>query len=125
MGYSIELVRRSMPNIGDHRHGGIVDYVHRDNLWYRVKKPDGTTESFKLPNPKSKTMYYNELCMARRLFNAKTPGVRCQCRVVETKKEYASFVECSKDIGCSPSTVKNAANIGGKALGKYTIERIK
>lgn len=125
MGYSIELVRRSMPNIGDHRHGGIVDYVHRDNLWYRVKKPDGTTESFKLPNSKSKTMYYNELCTARRLFNVKTPGVRCPCRVVETKKEYASFVECSKDIGCSPCTVKNAADIGRKALGKYTIERIK
>ena len=125
MGYSIELVRRSMPNIGDHRHGGIVDYVHRDNLWYRVKKPDGTTESFKLPNSKSKTMSYNELCMARRLFNAKTPGVRCPCRVVETKKEYTSFVECSKDIGCSPGSVKNAAYTGRKALGKYTIERIK
>ena len=125
MGYSIELVRRSMPNIGDHRHGGIVDYVHLDNLWYRVKKPDGTTESFKLPNSKSKTMSYNELCMARRLFNAKTPGVRCPCRVVETKKEYASFVECSKDIGCSPSTVKNVADTVRKALGKYTIERIK
>lgn len=125
MGYSIELVRRSMPNIGDHKHGGIVDYVHRDNLWYRIKKPDGTTESFKLPNSESKTMYYNELRMARKLFNVKTPGVRCPCRVVETKKEYASFAECSKDIGCSPWTVKNAADIGRKVLGKYTIERLK
>lgn len=79
--------------------------------------------SFQIPNPK--TMYYNELCMARRLFNVKTPGVRCPCRVIETKKEYASFTECSKDIGCSPWIIKNAANVGRKALGKYTIERIK
>ena len=63
--------------------------------------------------------------MARRLFNAKTPGVRCPCRVVETKKEYASFVECLKDIGCSPWSVKNAADIWRKVLGKYTIERLK
>ena len=79
--------------------------------------------SFQIPNPKA--MYYNELRMARRLFNAKTPGVRCPCRVVETKKEYASFIECSKDIGCSPWSVKNAADIGRKVLGKYTIERLK
>ena len=105
MGYSIELVRKSMPNIGDHKHGGIVDYVHRDNLWYRIKKPDGTTESFKLPNSKSNTMYYDELRMARKLFNVKTPGVRCPCRVVETKKEYASFVECSKAVSYTHLTL--------------------
>ena len=81
--------------------------------------------NFQIPNSKSKTMYYNELCLARRLFNVKTPGVRCPCRVVETKKEYASFIECSKDIGCSPWSVKNAADIGRKVLGKYTIERLK
>lgn len=63
--------------------------------------------------------------MARILFNVKTPGVRCPCIVVETKKEYESFAECSKDIGCSPCIVKNAADIGRKVLGKYTIERLK
>lgn len=52
MGYSIEEVRESMPNIGDVLNGGVVDYVNKEHLWYRVRRKDGTDESFKLPQCK-------------------------------------------------------------------------
>lgn len=38
---TFEQVRKSLPKIGDHRHGGIVDYVNEDKFWYRVASRGG------------------------------------------------------------------------------------
>lgn len=119
MGYSIDEVRRSMPNVGDQRHGGTVDYVNKGKLWYRVMMPDGTHECHKLP--KANTAHPRP---PKPTFYPKQAGIAAKCRVVETNKVYNSFSKCAKDLGCAISTVQVAANAKTKLFEKYTIERL-
>ncbi len=120
MGYSIEEVRRSMPNIGDRRHGGTVDYVNMGKLWYRVMMPDGTCECYKLPrsNMKRPSMPSATVYPYKR-------GAPIKCRVVETNKVYRSFAKCAEDLGCPITAVRTAIYNKQKLLEKYTIERLE
>lgn len=109
MGYSVEEVRRSMPNVGDHHNGGTVDYVNKDKLWYRVKMPDGTNESYKITQP----IFHPNQAMIYKY------------RVVETNKLYCSLAQCANDLGCAKSSVLYSIDKGRKLLQKYTVERLE
>lgn len=119
MGYSIEEVRESMPNIGDALNGGIVDYVNKEHLWYRVRRKDGTDESFKLPKMQILTGTHPAIVNLRIKNEAKE-----KFKVVQTGKVYETYVDAAKDLGCSPSAIRTALREGHKCLRKYTFAKV-
>lgn len=123
MAYSIDDVRRSLPNIGDQRHGGIVDYVNHDKLWYRVMMPSGTVEGYKLPRTNMNTPLRIEV-IPKLEHKIKGVGTKVKCHVVETNKTYDSFTDCAKDLGCTPSMIHYAIANNSKLLRKYHVRRV-
>lgn len=123
MAYSIEDVRRSLPDIGDQRHGGIVNYVNRDKLWYQVVMPYGVVEGYKLPRTNMNASLRIEV--TPKIVHA-VKGVRAKvkCHVVETNKTYDSFTDCAKDLGCTPSMIHYAITNNSKLLRKYHVRRV-
>ena len=115
MGYSIEEVRESMPNIGDALNGGVVDYVNKEHLWYRVRRKDGTDESFKLPKMQILTGTHPAIVNLK---------IKNENKVVQTGKIYETYVDAAKDLGCSPSTIRTALREGRKCLRKYTFAKV-
>lgn len=131
MAFTVDQVMKSLPKVGDLRHGGFVDYVNAKHLWYRVKFTDGTNASFKLPkyipatalaSPKPAIKPKNELIEAEKKHNPE--NYRClgvKCKVLETGKTYANYSECAKDLGCSAGSVRTAARRRKKCMRQYTI----
>lgn len=122
MAFTIEQVRNSLPMIGDRRHGGTVDYVNSQNLWYRVRLGDGTSDSFKLPRYNSRaqiTDKHSIKIVPKTVVQNRACGVKC--KVLETGKTYNSYTECGADLGCTGKAVRTAVKRRKKCMGKYTI----
>ena len=117
---TFEQVRKSLPKIGDHRHGGIVDYVNEDKFWYRVRFSLGT-ECYKVPKAQTKENYEHK--QIKQL--TKRPRKDMKYEIVETGKKYASFEEIGIDIGCNGERARSACRRGKKCMKKWTIRRLK
>ena len=124
MAYTIDEIRNSLPKIGDQRHGGTVDYVNSENLWYRVRDKFGTTETYKLPRAYSNTPGPKQRLIERTIKQEPRTPVYTY-RIKETGKLYNSFSEIAKELGCSKETVRGAYRRGGKVRKQWTIEKIK
>ena len=124
MAYTIDEIRNSLPKVGDQRHGGTVDYVNSDNLWYRVRDKFGVTETYKLPRAYSNTPGPKQMLIARTIKQEPRTPVYTY-RIKETGKLYNSFSEIAKELGCSKETVRGAYRRGGKVRKQWTIEKIK
>ena len=124
MGYSIEEIRESMPNIGDALNGGIVDYVNKEHLWYRVRRKDGTDESFKLPKMRILTGTHPAIVNLRIKNENKEKLAKEKIKVVQTGKVYETYADAAKDLGCSPSAIRTALREGRKCLRKYTFVKV-
>lgn len=124
MGYSIDEVRESMPNIGDVLNGGVVDYVNKEHLWYRVRKKDGTDESFKLPKMQILTGTHPAIVNLRIKNETKDKPAKEKIKIIETGKVYETYADAAKDLGCSPSAIRAALREGRKCLQKYTFTKV-
>ena len=124
MAYTIDEIRNSLPKVGDQRHGGTVDYVNSDNLWYRVRDKFGVTETYKLPRAYSNTPGPRQLLIESTIKQEPRTPVYTY-RIKETGKLYNSFSEIAKELGCSKETVRGAYRRGGKVRKQWTIEKIK
>ena len=68
MSLTLSEARKLLPNVGDRlirikrshntqggytyqKASGVVDYVNRRHLWYRVRFKDGLTQCYKVPEP--------------------------------------------------------------------------
>lgn len=118
MGFSIDQVRDSLPNIGDQRNGGTVDYVNKDHLWYRVQYSWGTN-SYKLPKAAKRLFDHAQTVTEPMLKKYREPKKRYL--VVETGKYYPSFEKIGYDVGCDKTSVRNAFIRGHKLKDKWTI----
>ena len=124
MAYTIDEIRNSLPKVGDQRHGGIVDYVNSENLWYGVRDKFGVTETYKLPRAYSNTPGPKQRLIERTIKHEPRTPVYTY-RIKETGKLYNSFSEIAKELGCSKETVRGAYRRGGKVRKQWTIEKIK
>lgn len=122
MGFSFDQVRDSLPNIGDRRNGGTVDYVNKDHFWYRVRYSWGTN-CYKLPKAIKRPSAINQPVSEPMLKKHREPVKRYL--VVETGKYYSSFEKIGEDIGCNKSAVQNAFKRGYKLKGQWTIVKNK
>lgn len=124
MAYTIEEVRKSLPKVGDQRHGGTVDYVNKEHLWYRVRRKDGTDESFKLPKMQILTGTHPVIVNLRIKNENKEKQAKEKIKVVQTGKVYETYADAAKDLGCSPSAIRTALREGRKCLRKYTFVKV-
>lgn len=124
MAYTIDEIRNSLPKVGDQRHGGTVDYVNLDNLWYRVRDKFGITETYKLPRAYNNTPGPKPKLIERTMKQEPRTPVYTY-RIKETGKLYRSFAEIATELGCSKESVRGAYRRGGKVRKQWTIEKIK
>lgn len=117
---TFDQVRKSLPKIGDSRHGGIVDYVNEDKFWYRVRFSWGA-ECYKAPKAQTKECSEDKQSKPLR----KKPRKDMKYEIVETGKKYASFEEIGIDIGCNGERARSAYRRGKKCMKKWTIRRLK
>jgi len=114
---TFDQVRKSLPKIGDGRHGGIVDYVNEEKFWYRVHFSWGA-ECYKAPKAQTKECSEDRRNKPLR----KKPRKDMKYEIVETGKKYASFEEIGIDIGCNGERARNACRRGKKCMKKWTIK---
>ena len=118
MAYTIDEVRNSLPKVGDRRHGGTVDYVNSEKLWYRVRDKFGTTEAYKLPKAHSNTPGPKPRLIERTMKQEPRTPIYTY-RIKETGKLYRSFVEIATELGCSKEAVRGAYRRGAYAPAAF------
>lgn len=122
MGFSFDQVRDSLPNIGDRRNGGTVDYVNTAHLWYRVRYSWGTN-SYKMPKAVRQTLNTKD-SVAEPMLKKHTVPVK-RYLIVETGEYYSSFEKIGEALGYGKTAVQNAYNKKRKLADKYTIVKNK
>lgn len=98
--------------------------MNKEHLWYRVRRKDGTDESFKLPKMQILTGTHPAIVNLKIKNENKEKLTKEKIKVVQTGKIYETYVDAAKDLGCSPSTIRTALREGRKCLRKYTFAKV-
>lgn len=107
---TINDVKRSLPNVGDRRKGGIVVQVNRNHLWYRVKKDIcgiSIFECYRLPDAcalTSRSLQNEQNAESKRYLKS----VKC----LNTGKIFNRCADAAKEYGLATWAVRKAARTG-------------